>query len=145
MLKLDTSDIIDLVHQAWQETIEEIETANRTAIQAWRYDWPRTTVRQNGDIVSTPRDIVDTANLLESQYVLRINSDRFEFGWDVDYAAAVHEGATTRSDTHLPARRWTQAAIRGDTTAPGEWQNPQAILDVPAHFTQQFRRISRPS
>jgi hypothetical protein len=142
MLRMsDLSNVVDAVHQSWAETIDEIETANRTAIQSWRYQWPRSTQRQNGELVGSPRDIVDTGKLLENQYVDRQSSETFELGWNVDYAAQVHEGTTSKSGVHYPARRWTQEAIRGDDTAPGEWQNPKAVLDVPTYFTEQFRRI----
>jgi NADPH-dependent ferric siderophore reductase len=97
------------------------------AIEDERYDWPR------GE---SPRDIVDTHALADSQHVDRVGSvARFSWGdGQVDYAIAVHEGEDSK-----PARRWTREAIRGDETAPLEWQNSRAMLDVPAYFTDKFR------
>jgi hypothetical protein len=141
LARFNSEEILEAVHLAWQETVEEVEAANRTAIQSWRYEWPRSTYRQNGEVVGSPRDIVDTGRLLESQYVQRKSSETFELGWGVDYASEVHEGKTLKSGAHLPARRWTQEAIRGDGTAPGAWQNPRAVLDVPTYFAEQFRGI----
>jgi hypothetical protein len=144
ILQLTNLDgVIDAVHQAWDETVDEIDRANQKAIQDERYGWPRTTHRQNGQVVTTPRNILDTAALLESQSLNRTSNDTFELSWGVDYAAKVHEGETLKNGQTRPARRWTQEAIRGDDTAPPQWQNPNAILDVPAHFTDEFRRISR--
>jgi hypothetical protein len=73
MLQLtDLSELIDSVHQAWGETVDEIEQANREAIQDDRYPWPRTTHRQNGEVVTSPRNIVDRGELLNSQYLNRL-------------------------------------------------------------------------
>ncbi len=138
----DLSDIIDSAHAAWQDTADEIDTANTQALQSVRYNWPRTTVRQNGDTAGSPRDIIDTGKLIGSQNLDRLDSDTFELSWGADYAAEVHEGKTLKSGVNLPARRWTKEAIRGDDTADPEWQNPQAILNVPTHFATEFSRIS---
>lgn len=144
MLRLtDLSDVIDSVHRAWGETVDEIENANREAIQDDRYPWPRKTRRSDGSIADSPRDIVDTAHLLESQSLSRTDADTYRLSWGADYAAIVHEGETLPSGQTRPARRWTQEAIRGDDTAPPQWQNPNAILDVPAHFRVEFNRISK--
>lgn len=136
-------EIFDALHRAFDETADEIESANREAIQSKRYDWPRATRRQNGQVVTTPRDIVDTAALLESQSLERNSNDTYQLSWGVDYAAKVHEGETLKNGQTRPARRWTQEAIRGDDTAPPQWQNPNAILDVPATFRDEFSRISK--
>jgi hypothetical protein len=142
MLKLhDLSDLLDDIELAWADTCDAIDDANRDAIQSPRYEWPRQTIRSDGSVVGSPRDIVDTAHLLESQSVER-SGQACELSWGADYAAKVHEGETTKSGFTLPARRWTQEAISGDDTAPSQWQNDNAILDVPTHFANEFKRLS---
>lgn len=101
------------------------------AIEDERYQWPRG---------QTPRDIVDTHALADSQQVSVIGSTA-SLSWgnsEVDYAIDVHEGSGSN-----PARRWTREAIKGDDTAPPQWQNSRAILDVPAYFTDKFRAAFR--
>ncbi len=142
MLKLaDLSSILDDIELAWADTVDAIEDASTEAIQSPRYEWPRTTTRSDGSVVDSPRNIVDTAHLLNSQSMTRL-AETAQLSWSAEYAAKVHEGETTKSGFTLPARRWTQEAIRGDDTADPHWQNPNAILDVPTHFAHQFDRIS---
>jgi hypothetical protein len=127
-LKLKSlSSIYSAVNTAWYQTVEDIDAAMTLAIEDPRYSWPR------GE---SPRDIVDTHALAESQHVDRVGTAA-KFSWgdsQVDYAIAVHEG-----EENKPARRWTREAIKGDENAPLEWQNPRAILNVPTAFTQRFR------
>jgi hypothetical protein len=128
MLKLNSLSSIQSAYSiAWSETVDQIDQAMTDAIEDPRYYWPR------GE---SPRDIVDTHALADSQHVDRVG-DTAQLSWgdsQVDYAIIVHEG-----DGSYPARRWTREAIKGDETAPLEWQNPRAILDVPATFTARFR------
>lgn len=128
MLKLNSlADIYSAYSIAWSDTVDAIDGAMTEAIEDERYTWPR------GE---SPRDIVDTHALADSQHVDKIGSvARFSWGdSEVDYAIDVHEGEGSK-----PARRWTREAIRGDDTASLQWQNPKAILNVSAHFTDRFR------
>ncbi|WP_238360572.1 hypothetical protein [Iningainema tapete] len=38
------------------------------------------------------------------------NSAQYE--WESDHAAIVHDGATTKSGTELPARPWTELGLK---------------------------------
>jgi hypothetical protein len=72
------------------------------------YQWPR------GD---SPRDIVDTGELRNSQRqdppVFGAKSVTFRYAWTAPHAIAVHNGARFRNGTELPARPWTQRALKG--------------------------------
>jgi hypothetical protein len=117
---------------SFAETVLEIAAANRDAIKSERYGWKGKTERSTGEIASSPRNIVDTGYLRDSQ---DLDGDEMDFKifWTADYAADVHEGVGK-----FPARRWTQEAIRGDRTAPIEWQNSEAFLNVPKFFKERF-------
>lgn len=131
-LKLNSlTDIYQAYSIAWSDTVNEIDSAMTEAIEDPRYYWPR------GE---SPRDIVDTHALADSQHTDRVGSTaRISWGdSQVDYAINVHEGGGSK-----PARRWTREAIKGDETAPLEWQNQQAILNVPTYFTSRFRAAYR--
>jgi hypothetical protein len=60
----NTSGSIDL---AFQATAETLNREFRSAIESPIWSWPRTTKRSNGDVVGSPRDAVDTEELINSQ------------------------------------------------------------------------------
>ena len=130
MLRLNpVGDVFAAIDLAMESTADAVDDAMLESIVDARYTWPR------GE---SPRDIVDTGALGESQSVV-LNGYTIEMSWGdgtVDYAIDVHEGEGSK-----PARRWTREAIRGDESAPIQWQNPRAILNVPAHFTNTFKSV----
>ena len=139
MLNLNSlTDVMSAIELAWEDTAIAVDDAMLESIIDVRYTWPRSTTRSDGTVATSPRDIVDTGALGESQSVV-LNGDTIEMSWgntDVDYAIDVHEGEGSK-----PARRWTREAIRGDETASQPWQNPRAILNVPTHFTDRFKQF----
>jgi len=77
-------------------------------------------------VAGSPRSIVDSGDLKQS---LNFELDRGKleasWSWNVDYAAAVHEGAYIHPFQNpdkvvlLPARPWTLAVMEGGTAAAG--------------------------
>ena len=100
-----------LVNNAFAATMGEFAKANDRAIAEPLYSWPRQTVRQSGEIAGSPRNIVDTGELLRSRSV-QVRGDDATFGWSADHALIAHEGATLRNGTVLPPRRWTREALK---------------------------------
>jgi hypothetical protein len=134
--------IIEAVYKALGETVVEAGRANQQAIQSVRYPWLRETVRRNKTTAGLIRDIEDLGNFIGSQDLEQITPELFAISWggsEAPYAAAIYYGATLRSGTHLPARKWPQEALRGDIHAPQEWRNPRAILNVPKYFAKRFK------
>jgi hypothetical protein len=80
-VSIDINGILSAVDRAWSEELDEIEVAMVEAISSDRYVWPNATIRQNGPIVTSPRDIVDTGGLRDSQYKNTITAETTEFGW----------------------------------------------------------------
>lgn len=56
--------------QAFQAMAGELADAFQEAFDAPIYDWDRITLRSTGELVGTPRDIVDTGELRNSQYLI---------------------------------------------------------------------------
>lgn len=84
----------------------------QAALAAPVYAWDLgTTIRSNGQEVGSPRNIVDTGLLRQSNTGPEIDGLRAKFRWRVPYAAAVHEGAHLANGTLLPARPWTGAVL----------------------------------
>lgn len=95
---------------------EEFGQVLRAKIESPEWAWPRQTKRRNGSTVGSPRDIVDSGRLRDSQALVKISNSQYRFEWDpVDpesgypYGIIAHEGA--EGGTSYPARRWTEAAL----------------------------------
>lgn len=126
---------------AWAEELEQIDDAFEAAISDERYEWPNQTRRKNGQTVGSPRDIVDTGSLRDSQYRNTITPEITEFGWTKSNPELNHNGGMSSYNGtryyHQP-RPWTQHAIKGDLSAPIEYQRDDAMLDVPADFERRL-------
>lgn len=80
---------------------------------SWQNNDPENkTYRKNGEIVTTPRDIVDTGDLLQSKTRIAIDSSTTEFNWTDPIAGFVHDGGTWKSGLKAPARPWTQPVLQ---------------------------------
>jgi hypothetical protein len=95
----------------------ELNSAFQAALGSKAWDWPRVTIRSNGQEVGTPRNIVDRGTLRASNS-FTMNGLTATFKWSVGYATAVHYGASIhpwgdkdRPKVSLPARPWTSAVL----------------------------------
>lgn len=69
------------------------------------------TRRKNGQVVTEPRDIIDTSALLNSKRRDDVNNSVTEFEWTAPHAGGVHDGYSGRDGTKQPARPWTEETI----------------------------------
>ena len=76
------------------------------------YIWPSITKRSDGSEVVTPRDITDTGNLKDSLIVTKTSRFSYEYLYDADYAAIVHEGGVTSNGARYPDRPWIEDASK---------------------------------
>ena len=92
----------DMAREAFGETMLLLGVEFTKAISSPIWGW----------VDGSTRDIVDTGRLRDSQSLPdEEKPGQWMFAWNVEYAAAVHEGATMRNGNKLPARPWTQYAI----------------------------------
>ena len=95
------------ITSALHETIDYAAELMQDNLEAERYYWPRVTVRQNGDVVYSPRDAIDTQELYYSQYKnKRRNSGTIGYG--ADHALPVHEG---EPELERPERPWIRLTV----------------------------------
>lgn len=80
------------------------------ASEKWEWNSNQTR-RKNGEIVGSPRDIVDTGDLLQSKQRRQISRSITEFTWEDDVAELVHDGGTTKNGGPYPARPWTEPTL----------------------------------
>lgn len=146
MFKIDRSKVRAAVKITLADTIGQADLAFRIAIEKPQYEWNGDTLRQNGTLVSSPRNIVDSGYLKNTQIYGAIDDFHYQFRWGADYAALNHEGGWSFFNGikyyHNP-RPWTQYGIKGDATAPIRYQYPNAELDIPFYFARHFKLYAR--
>jgi hypothetical protein len=101
-----------------------LSEALHKALEGSYWNWPRETLRQNGRVVSTPRNIVDTGKLKKSQKVATsYKGGTLNVGitYSAPYAKLVHYGGYIRpygnNDARLaayPQRPWVHGVLRGE-------------------------------
>jgi hypothetical protein len=105
----------DLATEAFGEMVGEFAQEINFQIKDNKWTWPRETVRKNGGVVGSPRDIVDTGELKNSQFIEDVSDVYKVIGYTADHAALVHEGyQIERNDgtvTDVPARPFIDTAI----------------------------------
>lgn len=107
--------------------------AFKTEMSTAQFPWPRTTVRRNGQVVGSPRDIVDLGRLRASQQRFTLGAAGLSLGYrwggpQAPYAPLVLTGYVTSRGSVVPGRDWILPALN---------RHP---LDV--FFAQQWRRLS---
>ena len=79
---------------------------------------PRLTRRRNGQVVGSPRNIVDLGGFLRSQRSDRPSATELRFTWDAksdkgfSYAPLILTGYTTSKGTLVPGRNWIKPALQ---------------------------------
>jgi hypothetical protein len=81
--------------------------------EQWKWKGPdKETRRKNGQIVTEPRDIVDTGVLLKSKQRTKTGRSSEEFSWLAEHAQGVHDGYKAKSGEMNPARPWTELNLQ---------------------------------
>ena len=76
-----------------------------------RWQWPRRTRRASGEVIVSPRDIVDLGTLRDSM-THEVDRNLAQYRWPTDYAASVFLGATFEDGRpDLPARNLPREAM----------------------------------
>ena len=109
-INIDSNKLNSAINKAFDVSVDALGLSFQNAIASDRWEWPRETLRQNGDLVSSPRDIYDTGELYDSLVISR-TGNAAEYTWESDHAAIAHDGATTKNGTELPARPWTKVGL----------------------------------
>lgn len=107
--KIDFNKINSAIRRATDETIDALSDAYDDAMTDEVWQWDGITHRKNGEVVGSPRNILDTEELINSKTIVR-NGNNARIEWTADHAAIAHDGATLRNGTELAARPWTKLA-----------------------------------
>lgn len=102
----------------------------RQEIQRPQFAWPRRTRRRNGQVVGSPRDIVDTGAFLASQVDYQPDPLKLVFTWGGYDGPVTYAGIILRGKTNYPRRDWIRPALDN--------------LPMARFFAQNWPRASAP-
>lgn len=119
--------------EAWREVAKASGWAAREAIGLKRYEYPRVTRRKSGEIAGSPRTKVDSGYMQSRQRLEIIDDENFALINDAEYSGSVHEGQGDR-----PPQEWLKEAISAGDDGAIDWQNPNALVNIPREFARAF-------
>ncbi|MDJ0579098.1 hypothetical protein [Crocosphaera sp.] len=96
--------------------VDEFSQQQQEEIKSEKWDWPRVTHRiqgvgRTGQVASSPRDIVDTGELLDSLEINFINPHHAIYYWQSQHAIFVLMGQRYSNGTETPGRNWIESAM----------------------------------
>lgn len=112
-IKLNLTKLNQKIERVFEEVARDYAIAQIYELEDEKWAWNGITIRRNGQVVFTPRDIVDTGELRNSLSI-DLQKDIAVYKYSVPYAAIVHEGGKTATGKTYPARPWTESALEED-------------------------------
>ena len=97
--------------QGFKDSVVAIEGQTKTEITSPKWDYPRETKRKNGQVVSTPRDIVDTGELRNSLYSEMRGERNAVIGTKAEHSQLVHNGYFTSTGKEVPPRPYLKTGF----------------------------------
>lgn len=106
VVDINELQIVNALESAFEESMDVLERRFVKEFTEEKWQWP------SGE---SPRDIVNFGLLRGSQLKTRIFATVYEWSWNMEYALAVHNGATFTSGPlkgkTFPARPWTKKPL----------------------------------
>jgi hypothetical protein len=113
-IKLNLNNVNRLneaIAESFEVTVDAFAEQCQIEITSDKWDWPRTTHRQNGEVVESPRSIVDTGELRDSQQEPEYLDDNTAvIEWTSDHAKKVLLGEVENGFLK-PGRNWIESAL----------------------------------
>jgi hypothetical protein len=106
----NTGAILAAVDIAQSDMANVVDRQLSMAIGSEVWNWPRMTWRKNGEVARSPRNIIDSADLLNSQQMRKNGRRGVLYSWSVRYALLVHFGYSKKG-TVVPGRPWTKLGL----------------------------------
>jgi len=112
---IDFSFLGDAIDRAFDRLVAEFEDLQIEQLETVKWEWYRNTKRQSGQVVSSPRDIVDTGKLRDSLNVTDVGDAHVRYEYQEDYAGLVHQGfdgvGKAGQPESYPARPWVTTTV----------------------------------
>lgn len=103
----------EAIDRAFSRLVEKFEELQIDQLSAEKWQWYRQTLRKNGRVVGSPRDIIDSGSLKNSLAITTEGEYSVRYKYKVDYSGLVHQGFVGKSEgsgINYPARPWVTAA-----------------------------------
>ena len=115
-VKLDNSALGKQANRALDAYAKALDPVLDSQFSKDKWDWPRVTRRRNGEIATSPRNIIDSGDLLNSKVGPTKGQGNAYIGtrkwvWNSPYASLVKSGYITSTGASVPARDWIKAAM----------------------------------
>lgn len=129
-IKFDRAKLNTGITKAFTKTAQAYAEQLQVELDTPQWEWTgKITQRENGSTVGSPRDINDTAELLDSQQpvVIEEKGDNLigTIAYECDHAAVVYTGWTDAQEIY-PGREWDKAA--------------QEHMNVTKHFADGLKK-----
>ena len=116
-IKIDNSALKKQANTALDAYAKALDPVLDKQFTESQWAWPRVTSRRNGEVVGSPRTIVDSGELLNSKIGPTKGQGNAYVGtrrwvWDSPYASLVKNGFVTSTGASVPARDWIKAAMK---------------------------------
>ena len=108
---IDFDVIDDIINDAFATLCDEFSQEQIGQLESVKWGWDGITHRKSGQVVGSPRDIVDTGELRDSLSLGMESPTECVYSYDAPHAAIVHEGAKLNNGKDIPARPWIESAI----------------------------------
>jgi hypothetical protein len=109
-IKFNLNKVNEAIAGAFETTVEAYADQCQAELESEKWDWPRTTHRQNGEVVTSPRNVIDTGDLINSQEIEYLDPSTALINYGSDHALDVHEGKV-ENGLLKPGRPWTETAL----------------------------------
>ena len=110
-IKINRKELDKALGETWGKTEKEFAAAMTDQFNRVKWQWQGTTLRRNGELATSPRNIVDTANLRDSLVYERVGKYATAYGYTAPYAGINHEGGKLSNGGEIPARPWVWGAV----------------------------------
>jgi hypothetical protein len=109
-IKLNLDNLNGAIAGAFEATVEAYAEQCQIELLSDKWEWPRATHRQNGEVVTSPRDAVDQGDLLDSQDVEYLDDSTALLHYNSGHALDVYAGKV-ENGILKPSRPWLDTAL----------------------------------
>ena len=115
-IKIDNSALIKQADRALDAYAKALDPVLDDQFKQDKWNWPRVTRRRSGQVATSPRDIIDSGELLNSKVGPTKGQGNAYVGvrkwvWTSPYASLVKNGFISSTGASFPARDWIKAAL----------------------------------
>lgn len=103
-MKINAAKLNRAIQKGFQQTVEDFAAQCTEEIESEKWQWDGITFRSNGQVVSSPRDIVDNEDLKNSQFI-DTESNPARVGYSAEHSEKVHEGSPADNHPDRPFMR----------------------------------------